>query len=167
MKIDELRKTIAKLEANLVAASNKATALQTERRKIAFGAFNGDGQARSVLDELNTNSAIANLENENARAALDEGRRQLALAEVEWEAAAPRRLEAARQAKELVEQAETFGGVMADGLDRLCGGFAEFDACLDRNWSVLDTQSPPVGCDFLLTPVRSRAGCIKPDWAST
>ena len=133
MKIDELKKTLAKLEANLATASNKATALQTERRRIAFSAYSGgDGQARSILDELNTNSAIANLENENARAAIEECRRQLALAEAEWEADAPKRRATARQAREIVEEAETFGGVMAEGLDRLCESFAAFSACLEK-----------------------------------
>lgn len=78
MNIDEARRTLADLEGKLVEATSRATALQTERRRIAFAANTGDGKARKELDKLNAATATADLEIENIKAAIDEAKRRAA-----------------------------------------------------------------------------------------
>jgi len=116
--------------------TNKATALQSERRKIAFDACNGDGRARSVLDELNTNSAVVSLEIENASAAIEEGRRQLAEAERGAELAAARAQ--ALKVKSITKKMEFYGPAIAGALNDLCRHLGGFNAALDglRSWEI-------------------------------
>ena len=136
MNVDELNDILSKLENNLIKATNNATALQAERRKIAFSACNGDGHARSVLDELNTNSAVASLEIENAKSALEEGRRQLAEAEREAEMAAKR--QKAFKVRAVVETMERYGPAIDSSLRDLCRELAGFNEALNglRSWDI-------------------------------
>jgi hypothetical protein len=55
MNVDEAKAILTKLEEHLIAATNKATILQSERRQVSFKACTGDNHARALLDELNTN----------------------------------------------------------------------------------------------------------------
>jgi hypothetical protein len=128
-KVEELKDVIAKLEANLVAATNKATALQAERRRIAFSACNGDGHARALLDGLNTDSTVAGLEIENAKAAIDEGRWKLFEAEREEERAAKR--EHALKVRELIKVIEPSGPRLAMAVQELCERIRLFNKGLD------------------------------------
>lgn len=136
MNVDKLKDVLAKLESNLVGATNNATALQAERRKIAFSACNGDGHARSVLDELNTNSAVAHLEIENAKSAIEEGRRQLAEAEREAAMAAKRAL--AEKVRAVTKEMEFYGPAIATATADLCRHLAGFNDALDglRRWDI-------------------------------
>jgi hypothetical protein len=124
MKIDELKKTIAKLEANLVAASNKATALQTERRKISFRAHSGDAEARTALDEVTAASTTAALEIENLKFSIEEAKRLIAEAEREEKLREER--DRARKGKSVIARAGKRGPKMQVALKSLCEELSGF-----------------------------------------
>jgi hypothetical protein len=128
MTVTESKNVLTKLEANLVAATNKATILQSERRRVSFKACNGDNHARTLLDELNTNSAVAALEIENARSAVDEAQSQLAKAQREEEQAEKRAL--AEKVHRIVATLEGSGPAIAASLRDLCRDLSEFAAAL-------------------------------------
>jgi hypothetical protein len=136
MTVDELKDLIAKLEKNLVKATDKATALQVERRKIAFSACNGDDHARSVLDGLNTDSTVASLEIENAKAAVEEGRWKLFEAERREERAAQRAL--AEKVRAVTTEMEFYGPAIATATADLCRHLAGFNEALEglRRWNI-------------------------------
>jgi hypothetical protein len=123
--VTEAKSVLSKLAANLVAATNKATALMASRRQVSFKACNGDSHARALLDEMNTSSMVATLELENIRSAIDEARSQLAAAEREEELAAKRVL--AEKVKRIVETLEGSGAAIAGALRSLCGELHAFD----------------------------------------
>jgi hypothetical protein len=136
MTVAELKEIISKLEDNLVTATNKATALQVERRKIAFSACNGDAHARSVLDELNTDSTVASLEIENAKAAVDEARWKLFEAERKEERAAQRAK--AEKVRAVTKEMEFYGPAISTAAADLCRHLAGFNDALEnlRRWDV-------------------------------
>jgi hypothetical protein len=78
---EAVRQIVIDLEGKLAAAIAKATALQTDRRQLAFDANTGDQKARKALDTANSASATADLEIENVRSAIEEARRRLGEAE--------------------------------------------------------------------------------------
>lgn len=126
--VDEAKGTIAKLEASLVSATNKTTALMASRRQVSFKACNGDNHARALLDEMNTSSMVATLELENIRSAIDEARSQLAAAEREAAMAEKRQL--AEKVKRIVATLEGSGPAIAGALKTLCHELSGFDAAL-------------------------------------
>jgi hypothetical protein len=128
MNVDEAKAILTKLEAHLIAATNKATVLQSERRRVSFKACNGDNHARALLDELNTNSAVAALEIENAKSALDEARSQLAAAEREAAMAEKRQL--AEKVLRVTKALEGSGPAIASSLRTLCKELSGFHEAL-------------------------------------
>jgi hypothetical protein len=72
---------LQRLEADLAKATDRATALQVERRKLSFAAHSGDKPSRAKLDKLNGESVTAGLEIENLMAAADEAKSRVAAAE--------------------------------------------------------------------------------------
>jgi len=126
--VDEAKNTLEKLEANLAAAMNKATVLQTERRRVSFKACNGDNHARALLDEMNTSSMVATLELENIKSAIEEARHRLSQAEREAELAEKRAL--AEKVKRVVATLEGSGPAIAGALKTLCHELSGFDAAL-------------------------------------
>jgi hypothetical protein len=136
--VDESKSTLAKLEAKLVEETNRATELQTERRKISFLAFNEDKEARAALDRMNTESVNAGLEAENIRAAIDEARHRLAQAEAE--AALAKKRANARRAADILKVASGRGAKMAAALQTLC---SEIEAFKD-DFRGLDAYGAPM-----------------------
>ena len=114
MNIDEEKQTLARLEARLVEATDRATELQTERRRIAFAANTGDAKARKELDKFNAELSTADLEIANVRSAIEEAKRRLAEAERE-EALASERTKAAR-AVEIADSLERRGRKLDEAL---------------------------------------------------
>jgi hypothetical protein len=53
----QAQETLQRLEADLAKATDRATTLQVERRKLSFAAHSGDKLARTKLDKLNSESA--------------------------------------------------------------------------------------------------------------
>jgi hypothetical protein len=123
------RATLERLESELARATNRATELQTERRKLSFEAHSGDKGARKALDAANAASATAILEIENVRSALDEGRRRLAEAERAADNATQRAN--AGQVKEIAQRVERRGPAIAAGVAKLCEEFSGLSADLD------------------------------------
>ena len=124
--VEESKTVLANLEEQLVEETNRATELQTERRKLSFLAFSDNEDARAKLDELNAESVTAGLEAQNIRAALDEARARLAAAE--REAGLAKQRENARQAKAILTVAEKRGPIMAAALRDLCRELDDFRA---------------------------------------
>jgi hypothetical protein len=46
--VEAAKETITRLEGKLAKATDRATALQTERRKLSFAAHNGDDSAQNT-----------------------------------------------------------------------------------------------------------------------
>jgi hypothetical protein len=129
--IEKAKAVVTRLEKELAAVTNKATAAATERRRLSYSAHGcGDEKARAELSSANAASAALALDAENLRSAIEDAKRHVV--EAEREVDAGKRREVARQAKAIIAEAETFGEVMTDGLDRLCEGFAAFAACLEK-----------------------------------
>jgi hypothetical protein len=63
-----------RLEAEFAKATDRATTLQTERRKISFAAHDGDAKAKSRLAKLNAESLESGLQIENLLSAVDEAK---------------------------------------------------------------------------------------------
>jgi hypothetical protein len=126
--VTEAKDTLARLETGLVAAANKATVLQTERRQVSFKACNGDNHARALLDEMNTSSMVATLELENIRSAIDHARQLLAQAEHEAERAEKRAL--AEKVQRVVQTLDGSGAAIAGALRSLCHELDAFDNAL-------------------------------------
>jgi hypothetical protein len=49
--VERAKETVTRLEAELPKSTDRATALQTERRKLSLAAHNGDDAARRKLDK--------------------------------------------------------------------------------------------------------------------
>jgi hypothetical protein len=77
----QAQQTLAQLKAKLAGATSRGIALATERRQLSYAAFTGDEAARDRLDKLNAQSAVVDIEAENAKSAVEEGKRRLAVAE--------------------------------------------------------------------------------------
>jgi hypothetical protein len=122
--VTEAKATLARLEANLVEATNRATELQVERRKLSFIGLTGNEAARAKLDEMSAASVTAGFEAENIRAAIDEARQRLS--DAERSAALAKQRENARQAKAIITVASKRGPKMAEALRELCTEVSEF-----------------------------------------
>jgi chromosome segregation ATPase len=79
--VRKAKETVERLETELAKATDRATELQTERRKKSFAAHNGDVSAKKELDKLNAQSTTIAFEIENFNSSIEEARRQLAEAE--------------------------------------------------------------------------------------
>jgi hypothetical protein len=129
--IEKAKAVVTRLEKELAAVTNKATAAATERRRLSYSAHGcGDEKARAELSSANAASAALALDAENLRSAIEDARRKVGEAEREVEAV--KRREVAREAKAIIAEAEVFGGVMADGLDRLCEALTGFSESLNK-----------------------------------
>jgi hypothetical protein len=124
VSVDEAKSVLSKLEASLVTATNRATDLQTERRKISFLAFNDNKEARASLDRMNTEFVTAGLECENLRSALDEAKAHVAACE--RSAAFAKQRENARKAADILKITSQRGPKMAEALRVLCTEISEF-----------------------------------------
>jgi hypothetical protein len=116
--VEHARKIVAELEPKLAAASDRAAALATERRRLAYDAGVGDPKAKAKLEKLTGESAIAAVDLENCHAALIEARHRLASAE-HAAALAERKANAERlsgQAKELASRIEARGPALSAAL---------------------------------------------------
>jgi hypothetical protein len=136
MNVTGLKDVVANLEVQLVGATNRATALQNERRRVSYAAHTGDEAAHAVLEGLNSDSLIATLAIENAKSALEEARQKLAEAEREEELAAKRaKAEKVRRVTKLMER---YGPSISSSLTDLCRQLREFEDALDRlrEWDV-------------------------------
>ena len=76
--IEKARETVRRLEAGLVDATDRETALQTERRRIAFRAHSGDSEASKALDKATAASTTAALEIENLKFAISAAKERVA-----------------------------------------------------------------------------------------
>jgi hypothetical protein len=83
MNTEAEKETLSRLEARLVEVTTRATALQTERRRLSFEANTGNTAARKQLDAANAASATADLEIENCKSAIEESRHRVLSAERE------------------------------------------------------------------------------------
>jgi hypothetical protein len=124
MNVDESKTVLAKLEAKLVEATNRATELQVERRKLSFIGLTGNEAARAKLAEMSAEAVTAGFEAENIRAAIDEAKARVAAAE--REAALAKQRANARQAKAIITVASKRGPKMAEALRVLCTEISEF-----------------------------------------
>jgi hypothetical protein len=129
----EHARIVAELESKLVAVTDRATALATERRRLAFSSATGsDAKAASKLEKLNADSAVVLIENENLHAALEEARHRLASAEHIADQAR-RKTDAERlrgQVKELADKIQARGPAMAAALVTFCEAYAALEADL-------------------------------------
>jgi hypothetical protein len=128
--IEKAKETVTRLEADLVAATDRATALQTERRKLSFRAHSGDAEARTALEDGTSASTTAALEIENVKFSIEEAKDHVAAAE--REVAVEKKREDARLAKVIIFEAGNFSEVMATGLDMLCDSLTGFSAALNK-----------------------------------
>jgi hypothetical protein len=104
--------TLQRFEADLAKATDRATNLQTERRKLSFAAHSGDKPSRTKLDKLNAESVTIGLEAENLKAAIDEARHRLV--EAEHQAGLAVQRANAKKAMTLAEQAAKRGARIRD-----------------------------------------------------
>jgi hypothetical protein len=88
--VTKATETLHRLDAEFAKATDRATTLQTERRKISFAAHDGDAKAKSRLAKLNAESLESGLQIENLLSAVDEAKARLAEAEREVGLAAQR-----------------------------------------------------------------------------
>jgi hypothetical protein len=129
--IEKAKAVVTRLEKELAAVTNKATASATERRRLSYSAHGcGDEKARAELSSANAASATLAIDAENLRSAIEDAKGRVV--EAEREVDAGKRREIARQAKTVIAEAETFGGVMAGGLDRLCEALTGFSDSLNK-----------------------------------
>ena len=105
--VSKAKATLERLEADLVKATDTATALQIERRKISFDAHNGNAKAKARLDKLNAESLTADLSISNLLSAVDEAKARLATAE--HEAGLAEQRAKAQEAQALAEHASKRG----------------------------------------------------------
>jgi hypothetical protein len=104
--------TLQRFEADLAKATDRATTLQTERRKLSFAAHSGDKPARAKLDKLTAESLESGLQIENLMAAVDEAKSRLA--EAECQAGLAEQRAKAKEAMTLAEQASKRGARIRD-----------------------------------------------------
>jgi hypothetical protein len=130
--VEHAREIVAELQSKLVAVSDRATALAAERRRLAYDAGVGDAKAKTRLEKLTNESAVAAIDVENAHAALEEARHRLASAEAAA-ALAERKAEAERlhaEVKELAAKIESRGPAMAGALATFCAEYSALDSDL-------------------------------------
>jgi small-conductance mechanosensitive channel len=124
--VQKAKETVERLEAELAKATDRGTALQVDRRKLAFGAHNGDDAARKKLDKLTAESVTIGLEVENLRSAIDEAKARLADAERMADLSTQRTR--ATQVKEIAARVQARGPTIAAAVAALCneyGGLVE------------------------------------------
>jgi hypothetical protein len=120
--------TLQRLEADLAKATDRATTLQTERRKLSFAAHSGDKPARAKLDKLTAESAGIALEVENLKAAIDEGRQRLV--EANRQADLAQKKADALSVKEVAGRISTHGPAISAAIDALRDSFVALTADL-------------------------------------
>jgi hypothetical protein len=123
--ITQARQIAAELESKLAAASDRATALATDRRRLAYAASTDDTKAHRELTKLTGESAVVAIDVENCHAALIEARHRLDSAEAAA-ALAERKANAERlsgQVKELAAKIESRGPAIAAGLAAVAAAF--------------------------------------------
>jgi hypothetical protein len=128
MEVVTARATLERLESELAKATNRATELQTERRKKSFAAHNGDVSAKKELDRLNAQSTTIAFEIENFNSSIEEGRRRLAEAERAADAVTERAR--ARQVKQIAERVDKRGPAIAAAVAALCEEYGALSADL-------------------------------------
>jgi hypothetical protein len=136
--VDETKSVLSKLEQSLIEATNRATELQVERRKLSFIGLTGNEAARAKLAEMSAASVTAGYEAEDIRAAIDEAKQHVAAAQREAELAKQR--DHARQAKAILKLASGRGAKMAAALQTLC---TEIEAFKD-DFRGLDAYGAPM-----------------------
>jgi hypothetical protein len=123
--VEKMRRIVADLQSKLAATSDRATALATERRRLAYDASVGDAKAKARLEKLTGESAVAGIDVENSHIALEEARHRLDSAE-HAAAAAERKAAAERlqaEVSEIAGRVEARGPAMAAAL---AGFFSEY-----------------------------------------
>jgi hypothetical protein len=150
--IEHARKIVAELESKLATASDRATALATDRRRLAYAAGVGDKPAAKKLAELTGESAVVGIEVENAHIALDEARHRLASAEhaaaIAEQKAAAERLRA--EVRETAARVETRGPAISTALAAFCAEYASLESDLTalRQLGVEIAPARSVGLSF-------------------
>jgi hypothetical protein len=130
--VEHARKIVSDLQSKLAAASDRATALATERRRLAYAASTGDAKAHKELTKLTGESATAGIDVENAHIALHEARHRLASAE-HAAALAEQRANAERlsgQVKELAAKIESHGPAISKALAGFCEQYSALESDL-------------------------------------
>jgi len=150
--VEHARRIVAELESKLAATSDRATALATERRRLAYDASVGDAKAHKELTKLTGESATAGIEVENARIALHEARHRLASAE-HTAALAEQRANAERlsgQVKELAAKIESRGPAISKALASFCEQYSALESDLTalRQLGAEITPARTVGLSF-------------------
>jgi len=111
--IEKAKDVVKRLEAELVKATDRETALQTERRKISFRAHSGDAEAGTALDKATAASTTASLEIQNISFAISEAKDRVAEAEREER-------ERARKGKAAIARAGEHGAKAAPAFREFC-----------------------------------------------
>jgi hypothetical protein len=150
--IEHARQVVAELESKLVAVTDRATALATERRRVAYDVGIGDAKSKTKLEKLTNESSIAAVDVENCHAALEEGRHRLASAEHIADQAR-RKTDAERlhgQVNELADRVAARGPALAAALATFCDeyGGLECDLAALRQLGVEITPARSVGLAF-------------------
>jgi hypothetical protein len=130
--VEQARQIVAELQSKLAAASDRATNLATERRRLAYDASVGDAKAKARLEKLTSESATVAIEHENATIAAHEARHRLASAE-HAAAAAEQRAAAEKlrgEVRALAEKVEARGPAIAAALATFCSEYAALDSDL-------------------------------------
>jgi hypothetical protein len=116
------KETLERLEADLAKATDRAIALQVERRKLSFAAHgDADAKATKELDRLTAESVTVGLSADNIKAAIDEARSRLLEAQRAADLA-QRKLDA-RKVRELGAHIRKHGPVISAALDTLRDSF--------------------------------------------
>jgi hypothetical protein len=79
--VEDAKIIVAEIEARLAGAMARATANETERRRLAFDAATGEEGAKKALAKLNVAAGASAYEIEDCQSALNEAKRRLAEAE--------------------------------------------------------------------------------------
>jgi hypothetical protein len=138
VSVEEANRVLSKLEQSLIEATNRATELQVERRKLSFIGLTGNEAARAKLAEMSAASVTAGFEAEDIRSAIDHARQLLAQAEAE--AALAKKRANARRAADILKVASGRGAKMAAALQTLC---TEIEAFKD-DFRGLDAYGAPM-----------------------
>jgi hypothetical protein len=128
--VEAAKETITRLEAKLAKATDRATALQTERRKLSFAAHNGDDTARKKLDKLTAESVTIGLSIENLNSAIEEAK--VHLVEAERAADLAQHRANAAEVRRIAGRVEQRGVALSAALADLCNEFTALEADLEQ-----------------------------------
>src|ERR1700722_6233987 len=123
-KIETAQAVVTRLEAALVTATDRETALQTERRKISYRAHSGDAEARTALDKATAASTTATLEIQNISFAISEAKDRVADAEREEKLRDER--ERARKGKAALASAAMHGAKGVPAFKEICDHLLDY-----------------------------------------